>query len=50
MKAFKKILCALFGHRWRWYLPNYESTVVGTQYCTRCLQMRGVLVDQRNKE
>lgn len=21
----RKIICAIFGHKWDWYLPNYEG-------------------------
>lgn len=39
-----KWLCLFLSHRWRWYVPNCEHTIIGTQYCTRCGAMRGVRV------
>jgi len=39
-------ICFFIGHRWEWYLPNYEGTIIGTQICKRCNEMRGVSHDQ----
>jgi hypothetical protein len=32
----------LHKHRWVWYLPNTESTIIGTQWCPHCAKLRGV--------
>lgn len=42
---FGSLLCKVGWHRWEWYLPNDERTIIGTQWCTRCEKVvRGVRV------
>lgn len=36
-----RILCWLGWHKWEWYIPNCENTVIGTQICKRCVTIRG---------
>ena len=42
------ILCWLGFHKWRWYLPIYPETVIGTQWCIRCKnKVRGKCVKRK---
>lgn len=27
IEKYRNLACAIFGHKWRWYLTNYERTV-----------------------
>jgi len=36
-----KIFCWFGIHKWEWYLPNNEGTIIGTQICKRCPTLRG---------
>lgn len=41
-----KILCWLGWHKWEWYIPNDEGTIIGTQICRRCIKFRGKRVNK----
>ncbi len=43
------IVCKILGHKWDWYLPCTQNTIVGTQWYIRCKRVfRGIYTDKRN--
>jgi hypothetical protein len=45
LTIYKRIACKILGHKWDWYIPNREHTIIGTQWCVRCNSvLRGVVV------
>jgi hypothetical protein len=44
LSPIRKFLCKNEIHKWEWYMPNRKGTIIGTQWCKHCGQLRGVRI------
>ena len=42
----RRFMCYIGLHQWKWYLPNTDGTIVGTQWCPHCQSTRGILINK----